>query len=168
MPATVALGAGCPDETVQAMAARLQEALDALAGKLPEHRDKLARALTHLLGYRNTVAREAWRCQRAAGRRPGHDGGELGTEITFSHPSLHGLFVDPDEKCDKKALAKSQQAARGYLDEWAKAVVRMFPTDRKKVLVLEGRARASPRASKAPCGSPSRPRGSTRWASRRS
>ena len=35
----------------------------------------------------------------------------FGTEITFSDPSLHGLFVDPEEKCDKKKLKSSQDAA---------------------------------------------------------
>ena len=134
--ATVALAGRCPDETVQAMAGRLAEALDALRAKLPEHRDELARALTGLLGYQDTVAREAAEIDRLRETDLGSTV-KFGTEITFSDPSLHALRVDPTEMVDRTALKKAEAAARHYLGEWAKLVVRMFPSDRKKGITLE-------------------------------
>ena len=63
---------------------------------------------------------------------------KFGTEITFSDPEpARACSVDRPRRCDRNALEKAEQAARGYLGEWAKLVVRMFPTDRKKGLMLE-------------------------------
>ncbi len=143
--AAVALGGGCPDDTVQAMAARLQAFLDTLRGKLPEHRDELSRALTQLLSYKDTVTREASELARLNGTElPAAV--RFGTEVTFSDPSLHALDVDPEErKKVNKAREQAEQAARGYLGEWAKAVERMFPTGRPKSFALDVRP-ASPQS----------------------
>lgn len=143
--AAISLGGGCPDDTVQAMTGRLQKFLDSLRGKLPEHRDVLAKALAQLLNYKDTVAREASELARLnttdlpASVR-------FGTEITFSHPSLHALNVDPEErKKVNKVREQAEQAARGYLGQWAKAVERMFPTGRPKSFALDVRP-ASPQS----------------------
>ncbi len=122
---TVAEAGASGSKTVRAMAARLGKAVEALRAKLPKVPSELDRAVAELLHYRESVAREASEVARL-GVSDLVATVRFGTEITFSAPPLHGLFVDPDEKCDKKALRNSEAAADKYLEGWAVLVDRKF------------------------------------------
>jgi hypothetical protein len=133
--ATVAKAGTSRSKPIQAMATRLDKAVGALRADLPTVPSELERAVADLLRYRDTVQREAdevVRLQEADLATTVR----FGTELTFSHPSLHALLVDPEEKCDKKQLKAAQDAADKYLQDWTKLVLREFSNNKSFTLAV--------------------------------